>query len=62
MGIGLATRKALTQHLYRLHPRIVLSRCHLCDGTGRVRFVAAGRAVDQSCATCAGRGTIVVEA
>lgn len=44
-----------------LYPKIVLTDCPYCVA-GRKRFVLNGRTIDQECANCAGRGTIVTEA
>jgi hypothetical protein len=44
-----------------LHPKIILEDCVYCVA-GVKRYVCHGRIVEQPCAHCAGRGTIVTEA
>ena len=46
--------------LFRLHPRIVLEQCGYCV-KGQVSIVRNGRVTQQTCANCAGHGTVVVE-
>jgi len=48
--------------LPRLHPRIVLTRCHQCNGTGRSIVRHMGRVTESTCSQCVGRGSIVREA
>lgn len=46
----------------RLHPRIVLEKCWSCFGLGRHLVRHRGRIVESTCANCAGRGSIAVDA
>jgi DnaJ-class molecular chaperone len=48
--------------LPRLHPKIHLTRCEYCNGTGRSLVRYMGRVTESTCSQCVGRGSIVGEA